>query len=338
MKAIVYKGPDHALQLEDVAMPTAEPGGLVFKVHACGICASDLHAAETGFCPEGVVFGHEYAGEVVAVGPGVSGWSVGDRMIAVPGRPCGTCDACQAGRYPDCTGFVLQGFDPRMPGAYAEYATAMAGLATKIPASLDAREAATVEPLAVGLGAYRAAAVPMGASILVIGAGVIGLAVAKWARFFGAADIGISEMVPARLQRARDMGIAVTIDAAACPNPVADFERQTGRSPSVIFECVGRPILHKLIEMAPASAQLVLVGTGMQPENFTVLSAALKRLRMSFAFGYDPAEFPFVLRMLGERRINCEGLVSDTVALAEVPAMFRRLQQPNDHCKVLITP
>jgi (R,R)-butanediol dehydrogenase/meso-butanediol dehydrogenase/diacetyl reductase len=319
-------------------MPSAGPGVLVFKVRACGICASDMHAAEVGLCPEGTVLGHEYAGEVVDVGAGVSDWKIGDRLVALPGRPCGSCAACLDSRYHQCANFVLQGFDPRMQGAYAEYSTAMAAMAMKIPASLDDRDAATIEPLAVGLGACRAAAVPAGASVLVVGAGIIGLAVAKWARFFGAGDVGISEMVPARIRRARDMGVGVVIDASTCSNPVAEFERQTGRPPSVIFECVGRPMLHRLIEMAPANSQLVLVGTGMQTEQFTVLSAAMKRLRMTFVIGYEPADFPFVLRMLAAGRISVDGLVTATVALADTPAMFAKLQQPNDHCKVLIRP
>jgi (R,R)-butanediol dehydrogenase / meso-butanediol dehydrogenase / diacetyl reductase len=112
--------------------------------------------------------------------------------------------------------FILQGFDPRMPGAYAQYSSAMAGLAMKITASLRYEDAATIEPLAVGLGAWKSAAVPSGANVLVVGAGVIGLSVAKWARFFGAGTVGISEMVPARIDRARKAGVEVVIDAGAC--------------------------------------------------------------------------------------------------------------------------
>jgi (R,R)-butanediol dehydrogenase/meso-butanediol dehydrogenase/diacetyl reductase len=174
--------------------------------------------------------------------------------------------------------------------------------------------------------------------VLVVGAGVIGLAVAKGARFFGARDVGISEKVPARLERARKLGVDVVIDAGAVANPVDEYRRQTGVAPTVIFECVGRPIVHRLIDMAPTGAQLVLVGTGMQPEQFTVLSAAMKRLRMTFVLGYEPADFPFVLRMLGSRRIGVEGIVTGSVDLDATPAMFAHLQQPNDHCKVLVTP
>jgi len=222
MKALQFQGVGEPLHLADVPRPVAEPGGLVFRVKACGICASDLHAAEVpGLLQFGNVLGHEYSGTVVEVGPGVSGWSVGDRLVALPAKPCGTCAACTAGAHQACSAIVAQGFDMRMPGAYAEYATCMAGLAMKLPDGLTDNDAATIEPLAVGLGAWKAANVSPGADVLIIGAGIIGLSVAKWARFFGAGDVGISEMVPARLARARRIGAGVVIDASQHPDPVA---------------------------------------------------------------------------------------------------------------------
>jgi len=339
MKALQFVEVGKPLQLADLPRPIAEPGGLVFKVKACGICTSDLHAVEVpGLLQPGNVLGHEYTGVVVEVGPGVAGWQVGDRLVALPAKPCGVCPACVEGRHSECAQIVPQGFDLRMPGAYAEYAGCMAGLAMKIPDELSDIDAATIEPLAVGLGAWRTGQAVLGADVLVIGAGIIGLAVAKWARFFGAGAVGISEMQPTRLARARRIDADVVIDAAQCADPVAEFERQTGRKPSVIFECVGRPMLAKLIEIAPAGAHLVMVGTGMQPEHFTVVSAALKKLRMSFPLAYEAADFPFVQRMLAAGRIKVDGLVTATVNLDEASAMFTLLGQPNEHCKVLIAP
>lgn len=339
MKAAQFLEVGKPLCITEVAKPSADPGGLVFKVKACGICASDLHAVEVpGLLQPGNVLGHEYCGEVVEVGRGVEGWNVGDRLIALPGKPCGICAACQTNRSSECTQIIMQGFDLQMPGAYAEYSTCVASLATKIPDDLSDIDAATIEPLAVGLGAWRSADVAPGASVLIVGAGIIGLATAKWARFFGAGEVGVSEMVPARIARARNAGVDVVIDAAQCADPVIEYERQTGRRPSVIFECVGRPMIDRLIKMAPPNAHLVLVGTGMQAENFTVMSAALKRLRMTFPLAYDSGDFPFVQRMLAAGRISADGLVTATVSLDETPAMFEKLGKPNDHCKVLITP
>ncbi|MCX7170290.1 MAG: alcohol dehydrogenase catalytic domain-containing protein [Proteobacteria bacterium] len=338
MKAAVFQKIGQPLKIAEIAKPSAQPGELVFAVKASGICASDLHAAEVGMIAPGTVIGHEFAGEVVEVGAGVTGWQVGDRLTALPVKPCGICEKCQAKRFLECGSLILQGFDSRLPGAYAEYATCLAALALKLPASLDVKDAALIEPLAVGLGAWKAAAVPTGASVLIIGAGIIGLAVAKWARFFGATVVGVSEMQPARIERARQMGVDLVIDASRCPNPVIEFEKQAGHSPAVIFECVGKPIIDKLIEMAPINAQLVLVGAGMQADQFTVFSATLKRLRMTFAFGYEPGDFPYVVKMLETGRITTRQLVTRCVGLDEVPVMFESLKKPNDHCKVLITP
>ena len=97
-------------------------------------------------------------------------------------------------------------------------------------------------------------------------------------------------------------------------------------------------MIAQLIEMAAPHTQLVLVGTGMQAEQFTVLSAAMKRLKMSFVLGYEPADFPFVLQMLGNGRITVDELVTATVSLEAAPETFAALCQPNDHCKVLIMP
>lgn len=339
MKAAQFVGVGQPLQVREVETPSPGPGDLMFRVKACGICASDLHAVEVpGLLQAGNVLGHEYAGEVVEVGAGVQGWRVGDRLVALPGKPCGHCPACQANRASECVRFIMQGFDKQMPGAYAEYSTCMAALATKVSDELSDHEAAMVEPLAVGLGVWKAANVATGASVLIIGAGIIGLAVAKWARFFGAGDVGISELVPARLSRARELGADVVIDGTQHPDPVAQYSQQTGRTPSVIFECVGRPMIGWLIEIAPRGAHLVLAGTGMQPESFSVVSAALKKLRMSFPLAYQPEDFPFVQRMLAGRRVTVDGLVTATVSLEEAPAMFEQLGRPNDHCKVLITP
>jgi thiamine pyrophosphate-dependent acetolactate synthase large subunit-like protein len=142
MKALQFLNAGQPLQMAEVPKPSAYPGGLVFKVRACGICGSDLHAVEVpGLLQSGNVLGHEYAGEVVEVGPGCDDWKVGDRLVALPAKPCGTCPQCQAGRHAECSQIIMQGFDMRMPGAYAEYSTCMAGLAIKISDVLSDNDA-----------------------------------------------------------------------------------------------------------------------------------------------------------------------------------------------------
>jgi threonine dehydrogenase-like Zn-dependent dehydrogenase len=129
------------------------------------------------------------------------------------------------------------------------------------------------------------------------------------------------------------------IDPAECENPVEAFRRQTGRAPQVIFECVGRPgILQSMIDMAERDTRLVSVGTGMAPEELTVLSAALKRLTLVFAFGWHMDDARFVLDRVASGDIDTRGLVTETVTLDQLPEMFGQLMQPNTHCKVMVTP
>ena len=345
MKATVYNAYSKQLDVADIPTPSAGPGELLLKVHACGICGSDVHAAESGHfdgpakAGRNVVFGHEYSGEVVALGAGVEGWELGDHAVGFPVVTCGTCPQCLAGDIFDCPSVRYQGSDIAL-GAYAEYTTTRAAVAAKIPSKMDPDIAALVEPLGVGLGTWKTAAAPSDADVLILGAGIIGLATAKWAHFFGARSVGISEIQPARLERARtSFPGAVVIDAGKHPDPVAAMAETTGRKPTILIECVGRPMLQHLIDIAPPQAHLVMAGAGMAEENFVPLTALMKRLRISFPLGgYGVADFPYIIEMLSTGRLTVDGFITAKIGLDDAPAIFEQLKKPNDHCKIVIKP
>lgn len=339
MKAAVFQAPDRPLALADIPVPRPGPGELLIRVAACGICGTDTHATQAYPLTPGTVLGHEYAGTVVEVGDRIGpDWRPGDRLTAIGGRFCGQCPACRRGEPFACKEAVLQGFDGRLPGAYAQFALCQADLAFRLPDTVDLRQAAAIEPLAVGLNAWFEAGVAPGSDVLILGAGPIGIALVKWARFFGARTIAVSDLVPGRLARAQAAGATLAIDAAGGADPVAAAGARTGRPPAVIFECIGRPILQRIIETAPDRAQVVAVGTCMEPEPITALAAAMKRLRLSFPLGYGRREFEFTIDCLAQGRLSFEPLVTGTVSLDGLPAMFESLKRPNEHCKVLITP
>jgi (R,R)-butanediol dehydrogenase/meso-butanediol dehydrogenase/diacetyl reductase len=338
MKAIVYRGNDKPLSLEEVSPPEPGPGQLLVKVAACGICGSDLHAYQSGlmFAPE-VTPGHEFSGEVLAVGEGTSSsWRVGDRVTSLGALICGHCEACKQARFDACENLQLTGFST--PGAYAEQVLVSEQLAVRVPDTLDLTRAALVEPMTVGLQALRDGQLPFGGKVLVIGAGVIGLAVAKWARFFGAADIVVSDLDAERLERARGSGATAVIDASANPDAVQGFRDAVGAEPDVIFECVGRPMLQQLVNIAPLGCHIVSVGVSMAEEPLSPLAAAQKKVRLSFSFGYNVDDFAFVTRMLAEKRLPVDELITKKVTLEQVPEVFEGLMKPNGHCKIVIQP
>lgn len=338
MKAIVYQGNDKPLSMEDVPPPEPGPGQLLLKVAACGICGSDLHAYQSGllFAPE-VTPGHEFSGEILAVGEGASAsWQVGDRVTSLGALICGHCDACKLEIFGSCENLQLTGFSTH--GAYAEQVLVSEQLAVRVPDNLDLTHAALVEPMTVGLQALRDAELPFGGKVLVIGAGVIGLAVAKWARFFGAADIVVSDLDPERLERARASGATAVIDASTNPDAVQGFRDVAGSEPDIILECVGRPMLKQLIEIAPVGCHIVSVGVSMAEEPLSPLVAAQKKVRLSFSFGYEIEDFAFVTRMLADKRLLVDELITERVTLEQVPEVFEGLMQPNGHCKIVIQP
>jgi (R,R)-butanediol dehydrogenase/meso-butanediol dehydrogenase/diacetyl reductase len=339
MRAAVFREVGKPLAIEDVPDPSPGPAELVLRVRGCGICGSDLHVAglPPGL-PPGSVMGHEFSGEVVAVGAEARGdFQVGERVCALPYMGCGACEACLAGDGVRCATIRTTGFG-QVPGAYAEYVRVGASETLRLPDPVDDRQGATVEPLAVGLHAVNEARLEPGADVLVIGAGPIGLATSLWARFFGARSVVVSERVPNRLARAAAFGATHGIDASK--EPVArSFEKAAGKGPDVIFECVGVPgLLQECIGLAPARSRIVVVGVCMQPDTLIPGLAILKELSLRFVIAYRRQDFELTLDMLAAERIRSTPMITDVVDLDGFADAFEALKQPTTQCKVILEP
>jgi (R,R)-butanediol dehydrogenase / meso-butanediol dehydrogenase / diacetyl reductase len=341
MRAAVFHREGELLSVEDRQTPSARPGELVLKVAYCGICGTDLHATEKSAIPleQGTVLGHEFSGTVAE--SAAEGWQRGDRIIGLPLYECDDCrplGGCRDRLGILCGRTKVIGLAADTPGGYAEYLTLPAHNALRVPDSVDLRDAALTEPLSVGAHAVRLAGGLLGARVLVIGAGPIGLAVTIFARAAGARRVVASELDPVRRDRAATLGADATIDVAAEPVGAA-FARIAGSAPDVIFECVGAPgLLRQCIDIAPVHGRVVVVGVCRHEDSILPRIAIRKELTVQFALGYTRDEFALVLDMLAAGRIDAPALVSDVIRLDALPAMFESLRRPNPCAKVLIDP
>lgn len=338
MQAAVFKGPGQRLVVEDVPEPNPEPTDLVLRVGCCGICGSDLHAADAAMgLPPGCVMGHEFSGEVVEVGPDAVGdFAVGDRVTAMPCIGCGGCAACLTGDIMHCESLQGTGLGA-IPGAYAEYVRVGSQETMRLPDSLDFRIGALVEPLAVGLNAVNAAHLTRGESVLVVGAGPVGLAVTLWARFFGVRSVVVSELSEARREMAAKLGATSVVDGGS--DVASAFADHAGGPPDVVFECVGLPgMLMQCGTLAGSRSRVIVAGVCMESDTIFPMAGILKELSFHFVLGYHQRDWRLTLDMLEAGRVDASAMVTDVVDLAGLPSAFEALKQPTTQSKVLVEP
>ena len=356
MRAIVRRGP--ALLLADVPEAVPGPGQVVAKTLACGICGSDLHAvhhlehgvemglrsgaADTIDASSDLVLGHEFCAEILDHGPGTAkNLKAGTRVVSTPFA------------FSEL-GPELIGFSTRYRGAFAERLVLTEALLLPVPNGLKSEAAALTEPLSVGTHAVAAANPGPRSVALVVGCGPIGLAVIVALKRRGIGPIIAADFSPARRARAERLGADIVVDPAATsphaswssldvPATLAEFglAQLSGRTlrDAVIFECVGVPgMLQNLIENAPPTAHVVVVGACQEDDRILPVIAINKQLRFTFVFAYTPAEFAETLQALGEGDIDADIFLTGEVALADTPAAFTRLETPGDDVKIVVQP
>jgi len=338
VRAAVFDAPGRPLVITERPDPTPGPGELVLRVRSAGVCGTDLHlSSDPPAIPPGTVMGHEFAGDVIAVGADVRGWRPGDRACAMPWIGCGVCPACTADDQLGCARLRTLG-QGDLPGAHAELVRVGAHEALRLPNGLDHDAGALVEPLAVAVHALGAAALRPGDDVLVLGAGPIGLAVATCARHFGAADVVVVDRLPARRALAATFGASAAVD----PDDDAGLARLAtarGDAPAVVVECVGAPgMLGASLQHVRRRGRVVVAGACMAPDTLMPAMACLKEATLHFVMAYSRADFALALRLLAEGRIAGPAMVTDRVGLDAFPAAFEALRRPTTQCKTILRP
>ena len=335
MKAAVFKEPGVPMSIETIDDPTPMDSQLVVEVAYCGICGTDLHATRAGpaALPCNSVLGHEFVGEVVGFGRALQhDWQLGDRVCALPFHSCGKCASCLSGRPFECVTLSCIGLDA--PGGFAEYVTTSETNTLRLPDQLSMADAALIEPLAVALHAVRQGGLTAGQRVLVTGGGPIGLCVALWAQFMGARAVVVSEPAEDRRMLALKMGATDVLQPSKRLGK--HFSDLVGGPPDILFECVGAPgLLQECINIAPRRATIVAVGMNENPDTLHFAPALVKELALKFVIAYTREDFDITMSLMAQGRINASAMVTTTVSLEEMPAIFEALRTPSEQCKVL---
>jgi len=271
------------------------------------------------------------------VGSALTGqWKSGDRVVGFPYICCGDATPCKNFGFGSamCGKGTSIGLG-QSHGGYADYVKIGGSGAYRLPESVSFREGAMVEPLAVGLHAVDMAKMARGATVLVIGAGPVGLAVMLWAKFLGARHVIVSERAEQRRTMAAKFGATDAVDPAQPLTP--QVEKIAGKGPDVIFECVGAPGLIGAAMMdAPRGTRIVIAGVCQQPDTIMPIMGIVKELELQFVLGYRPADFDYVIGMIASNRVDVAHMVTDIVDLQKLPDAFEALRHPTHQCKVML--
>lgn len=212
MKAIVIAGA-HQVELTTVDDPTPAAGEVVVRVIGSGICGTDIHLAEGLFGTFPLIPGHEFSGEVVALGAGVAGLRVGDFVAADPNLPCGACRQCQVGRVNLCENYAALGIN--RPGSAAEFIAVPEAVCVKLGGEQDVAAAALIEPLSCALHAMDLLRTPLGSHALIYGAGTMGLMMLQLTKLAGLSTVNVVDVNERKLLTADELGSSGTATSAA---------------------------------------------------------------------------------------------------------------------------
>ena len=293
------------LELSEMEKPVSKNGSVVFKVEAAGICGSDIHNWDNGG-PVGLVLGHEFAGTVID--PGCrEDLKVGDRITGLPISPCGVCEACKNGNPQFCfkTWNEAVGLALTNPGAYAEYSSCRADYVKKLPDNVSFEEGCMVEPSAVSLHAVNLANIKVGDRVLIVGAGIIGLMAAEFAKKDGASYVALVEVNKKRGEKAKSYGF---VDEYFDGRDEKLVEKLMGASAGgfdKVIECCGNSAaVSEAIMAVKPGGTVILVGVSTTPVTTPLVLAVMREAKLQGAIAYTETEFDTVIRLISQKIVD----------------------------------
>jgi L-iditol 2-dehydrogenase len=334
MKVSVLHGVGQ-VAVEERSVPEPASDEVLVEVGSVGVCGSDVHYYEHGrigsyVVDSPLVLGHEAGGVVAAVGAEVSSLQVGQRVSIEPGVPCRSCPQCLTGRYnlcPDVRFFATPPYD----GAFSQFVAMPAAFVYPVPDSISDDAAALLEPLAVGVWACRRAQMAPGSTVLVTGAGPIGLIAAQTARAYGADAITVTDVNPHRLRLAEKLGLG-TIDVSQTALADADVE------PDVLLECSGNArATWEAVSTVARAGRVVLVGMGGDTVQLPLSHVQDRELMITGAFRYAHC-WPTAIQLVASARVDLDSMVTGHYGLDDVEAALTASRSDPTTVKAIVRP
>lgn len=333
MKAAVLTAP-RTIEIQERPVPKPGPGEARIRVAAVGVCGSDVHYYEEGRIGQQIVqyptlLGHEAAGVVDAVGPGVE-LPPGTRVAIEPAAPCGQCECCQAGQYHICPRVEFLGTPP-INGIFEQYHLMPAHCCIPIPDTLSLVEAALMEPLGVGLHAVALARPALGETAAVFGSGPIGLCTLLALRLTGVKRLLATDLVPERLSLAEKLGADAVMNAGE-GDVVEWVRRETGgRGVDVTFESAGeQDTVTHACRAATLGGRALFIGIPSEDERRIPMHQCRRKELLIQHVRRSNGEAPRCLPLLTSGRINLKPLATHFFPLEQVTEAFHLVHRYAD--------
>ena len=332
------------LEMKNLAKPTPGSDEILIQVAACGICGSDVHGYDgsTGRRIPPIVMGHEAAGVVAAIGSEVDKFKIGDHVTFDSTVYCGQCEYCLNGDVNLCNRRQVIGVscdEFRRAGAFAEFLTVPARIAYLLPASFSFAEAAMLEAVSVALHGVAVSEMKGGETVLVIGAGMIGLLLLQSARAAGCSRIFVADVDPTRLALAENLGADFTVLASGA-SLVEGIMRQTGgNGVDLVLEAVGiEATIVSAIDCARKGGKVTLVGN-ISPQIMLPLQKVVSRQIRLQGSCASAGEYPQAIELIANGKIKVDSLITAVAPLSEGPSWFERLHAREPHLmKIVLDP
>ncbi|KAE8417024.1 D-xylulose reductase A [Aspergillus pseudocaelatus] len=326
----------HKIKFEDRPIPELRYAhDVLVNVRFTGICGSDVHYWEHGSIGQFVVkdpmvLGHESSGVISKVGSAVTTLKVGDHVAMEPGIPCRRCEPCKAGKYNLCEKMAFAATPP-YDGTLAKYYVLPEDFCYKLPENINLQEAAVMEPLSVAVHIVKQANVAPGQSVVVFGAGPVGLLCCAVARAFGSPKVIAVDIQKGRLEFAKKYAATATFEPSKVPalenaNRIVN-ENDLGPGADIVIDASGaEPSVHTGIHVLRPGGTYVQGGMGKNEITFPIMAACTKELNVRGSFRYGSGDYKLAVNLVASGKVSVKELITGVVNFEDAEQAFQEVK------------